>query len=58
MCYHASRMNHLTELLQNWSVHGVNIVVQTFCGLNEITLTVMERVRMCVCVCVCVCVCH
>ena len=39
---HTSRVNHLTELLENWSVYGVTIVVQTCCGLKEIALTVME----------------
>ena len=40
--FHASRVNRLTEYLENRSVHGVTIVVQTFCGLKEIALTVME----------------
>ena len=42
ICCHASRVNPLTELLENRSVYGVTIIVQTFCGLKEIALTVME----------------
>ena len=42
ICCHASRVNRLTENLENWSVHGVTIIVQTFCSLKEIALTLME----------------
>ena len=39
---HASRVNRSMKYLENQSVHGVTISVQTFCGLKEIPLVVME----------------
>ena len=30
------------EQLENWSVHGITIIVQSFCGLTEITVTVIK----------------
>ena len=42
ICCHASRVNSLTELFETQSMYEATIIVQTFCGLKEITLTVME----------------
>ena len=38
----AYRLNHLKELLENWCEDGVINIVQTFCGLKEIGIMVME----------------
>jgi len=35
-------VNYLKELLENWSEDGVINVVQTFCGLKEVGIMVME----------------
>jgi len=38
----AYRVNYLKESLENWSEDGVINVMQTFCGLKEIGIMVME----------------
>ena len=36
------QFNHFKESLENWSEDGITNVVQTFCGLKEIGIMVME----------------
>ena len=39
---HAYRVICLTKSLENWSVHEVTIVVQTFCGLKVLRVLAKE----------------